>query len=142
MLKEEGLKVDFWKVAMQPGKPIVFGDFKGIHYFGMPGNPSSSYVCFVNFMLPAMNKLQGLGNTGFKTSYAHIEHDLAPGGSRTNYMRATLSENDAGETSVSALLSQSSGNLSPLVKANCLLIRQIDAPAAKAGDLVKIVLIE
>lgn len=142
VLKEEGLKVDFWKVAMQPGKPIVFGDFKGIHYFGMPGNPSSSYVCFVNFMLPAMNKLQGLGNTGFKTSYAHIEHDLAPGGSRTNYMRATLSENDAGETSVSALLSQSSGNLSPLVKANCLLIRQIDAPAAKAGDLVKIVLIE
>lgn len=142
VLKEEGLKVDFWKVAMQPGKPIVFGDFKGIHYFGMPGNPSSSYVCFVNFMLPAMNKLQGLGETGFYISHARLEHDLKPGGSRTNYMRAILSENDTGEKTVNALLSQSSGNLSPLVKANCLLIRQIDAPAAKAGDLVKVVLID
>ena len=44
VLKEEGLKVNFWKVAMQPGKPVVFGDFKGIPYFGMPGNPSSAYV--------------------------------------------------------------------------------------------------
>lgn len=141
VLKEEGLNVFFWKVAMQPGKPLVFGDFNGIHYFGMPGNPSSSYVCFANFMLPAMNKMQGLGDFGFPQSHARLEHDIKPGGSRTNYMRGIVSENEVGEKTVSALLPQSSGNLSPLADSNCLLIRDADAPIAKAGDLVKIILI-
>lgn len=142
VLKEEGLKVDFWKVAMQPGKPIVYGDFNGIQYFGMPGNPSSAYVCFANFMLPAMNKMQGLGGLGYPRSHARLEHDLKPGGKRVNYLRGYVSENGLGEQTVSARLSQSSANLSPLAKSNCLLIREIDAPAAEAGDLVKIVLID
>ncbi len=142
VLREEGLEVDFWKVAMQPGKPIVFGDFNGIHYFGMPGNPSSAYVCFANFMLPAMNKMQGMGEAGFPLSHARLEHSLKPGGTRVNYLRAFVSENGLGEQTVSAKLTQSSANLSPLAKSNCLLIREIDAPAAEAGDLVKIVLID
>lgn len=142
VLKEEGLKVDFWKVAMQPGKPIVFGDFNGIHYFGMPGNPSSAYVCFANFMLPAMNKMLGIAETGFPLSHARLEHALKRGGSRVNYLRAYASENGLGEKTVSARLTQSSANLSPLANSNCLLVREIDAPAAEAGDLVKIIQID
>ena len=139
VLKEAGLKVDFWKVAMQPGKPIVFGDFNGIHYFGMPGNPSSAYVCFVNFMLPAMNKMMGRDSHEMPSSYARLEHDVKPGSARVNYMRGLVCEDENGDKWVSARLTQSSANLSPLANSNCLLIRDVDAPEGKAGDLVKII---
>ena len=141
VLKESGLNVDFWKVAMQPGKPVVYGDFNGIPYFGMPGNPSSAYVCFANFMLPALNKMQGKAETGFQHSYARLEHDIKEGGSRLNFMRAICNENDKGEKFVSSNLSQSSSMLKTLADSNCLLVRDVDAPAAKVGDLVKIILI-
>lgn len=142
VLKEAGLKVDFWKVAMQPGKPIVYGDFKGTHYFGMPGNPSSAYVCFANFMLPAMCKMQGVNHLGFKSSHARLEHKIKAGSGRMNYMRALYHENEKGEKWVSSNFTQSSANLKTLARSNCLLIRDVDAPAAKSGDLLKIILIE
>lgn len=141
VLKDAGLKVDFWKVAMQPGKPIVYGDFKGIHYFGMPGNPSSAYVCFVNFMLPAMNKMLGLGEYGYPISHATLDHDIKEGSGRMNFMRAIYTENQDGIKTVSANFSQSSALLKTMSDANCLLIRDVKAPPAKAGELVKIVLI-
>ena len=141
VLKDAGLKVDFWKVAMQPGKPIVYGDFKGIHYFGMPGNPSSAYICFVNFMLPAMNKMQGLGEYGYPISHAILDHDIKEGSGRMNFMRAIYTENQDGIKTVSANFSQSSALLKTMSDANCLLIRDVKAPPAKAGELVKIVLI-
>lgn len=142
VLKEAGLKVDFWKVAMQPGKPIVYGDFNGVHYFGMPGNPSSAYVCFANFMLPAMCKMQGIEQRGFKSSYARLEHDLKAGSKRVNYMRASYQEHDLGEKWVNSTLTQSSANLKTLARSNCLLVREVDAPAIKTGEMVKIILIE
>lgn len=141
VLKDAGLKVDFWKVAMKPGKPIVYGDFKGIHYFGMPGNPSSAYICFVNFMLPAMNKMQGLGEYGYPISHAILDHDIKEGSGRMNFMRAIYTENQDGIKTVSANFSQSSALLKTMSDANCLLIRDVKAPPAKAGELVKIVLI-
>ncbi|MCC3861019.1 gephyrin-like molybdotransferase Glp [Pseudemcibacter aquimaris] len=141
VLKEAGLKVDFWKVAMQPGKPIVYGDFNSIRYFGMPGNPSSSYVCFANFMLPAMNKMQGLDGVGYPTSMATVDHDIRAGSGRMNYMRAIYRENEDGTKSVDASFNQGSARLKTMSDANCLLIRDVSAPEAKAGDLVKIVLI-
>lgn len=141
VLKEAALKVHFWKVAMQPGKPLVFGDFSGTHYFGMPGNPSSAYVCFVNFMLPAMRKMMGLNDLGYQTSHAILDHDIQEGGSRMNFMRAIYKENNEGVKIVSARFSQSSALLKTMSEANCLLIREVNAPATKAGELVKIVLI-
>lgn len=141
VLKDAGLKVDFWKVAMQPGKPIVFGDFNDIHYFGMPGNPSSAYVCFVNFMLPAMNKMLGLGEYGYPISRAILDHDIKEGSGRMNFMRAIYEENQDGIKTVTAKFSQSSALLKTMSDANCLLIRDVKAPAAKAGEFVKIVLI-
>ncbi|MDG1996701.1 MAG: molybdopterin molybdotransferase MoeA [Emcibacteraceae bacterium] len=141
VLKEAGLKVDFWKVAMQPGKPIVYGDFNGIQYFGMPGNPSSAYVCFANFMLPAMNKMQGIGEFGYPATHAILDHDLKIGGTRINYIRAVYKENDDGTKSVSAQFNQSSARLKTMSDANCLVIRGLNAPVANKGDLVKILMI-
>ncbi|HPF45744.1 MAG: molybdopterin molybdotransferase MoeA [Alphaproteobacteria bacterium] len=142
VLKDAGLKVAFWKVAMQPGKPLVYGDFNSIPYFGMPGNPASAFVCFVNFMLPALQKMQGKRSDGHQFSHARIEHELDAGGSRQNYMRANYHENERGEKWVSVQKSQGSANLYPLAHSNCLLVREIDAPAAEIGDLVRILLLE
>ena len=142
ILKESGLKVEFWKVAMMPGKPVVYGDFNGIPYFGMPGNPSSAYVCFANFMLPALYKMQGLLDGGFPTSHARLEHKLKQGSSRVNYMRATYHENELGEKLVSSTLTQSSANLKTLARSNCLLVRELKAPEANIGDLVRIIIIK
>jgi molybdopterin molybdotransferase len=141
VLKDAGLKVDFWKVAMQPGKPIVYGDFNNIQYFGMPGNPSSAYVCFTNFMLPAMHKMQGLGEAGHPESHAILENNIKPGGTRTNYMRGIYREKEDGLKSVNTELSQSSARLKTMSDANCLVIRDLNAPAANIGDMVKIILI-
>lgn len=141
VLKDAGLKVAFWKVAMQPGKPVVYGDFNGVHYYGMPGNPSSAYVCFVNLMLPAMNKMQGLHEFGYPSSHAILEHDIKAGSSRLNFMRAIYCEKNDGTKSVSAKFSQSSARLKTMSDANCILVRDIDAPPAKVGDRVKIILI-
>ncbi|MCP5380982.1 MAG: molybdopterin molybdotransferase MoeA [Kordiimonadaceae bacterium] len=139
VLKDAGLKVDFWKVAMQPGKPLVYGKFNSIPYFGMPGNPASAFVCFVNFMLPALQKMQGERRSNVHTfSHARLEHELDAGGSRQNYMRAIYHENERGEKWVSIHKNQGSANLYPLAHSNCLLIREINAPAAEIGDLVKI----
>jgi len=142
VLKDAGLKVAFWKVAMQPGKPIVYGDFNGISYFGMPGNPSSAYVCFANFMLPAMQKMQGCDPVGFKLSYAKLSHDIKAGSARDNYMRARYVEDQQGIKHVDARAQQGSSKLKTLADANCLLLRENNAPAAKTDDLVKIYLIE
>lgn len=142
VLKDAGLKVAFWKVAMQPGKPIVYGDFNGISFFGMPGNPSSAYVCFANFMLPAMQKMQGCEPTGFKSSYAKLSHDIKAGNTRDNYMRARYIEDQQGIKHVDARASQGSSKLKTLADANCLLLRENNSPAAKTGDLVKIYIIE
>ena len=142
VLKDMGLKVDFWKVAMQPGKPIVYGDFNGIKYFGMPGNPSSAYVCFANFMLPAMQKMQGIGDGGFPVSYAKLSHEIKAGTGRLNFMRGYYTENDKGEKTVDVTFSQSSARLKTLADANCMVVREVGSPAAKKGDLTKIILIE
>lgn len=142
VLKDAGLQVAFWKVAMQPGKPLVYGDFNAIPYFGLPGNPASAFVCFTNFMLPALQKMQGRRADGHQFSHARIEHDLAPGGSRQNYMRANYHENERGEKWVSIYKNQGSANLYPLAHSNCLLVREIGVPAAEIGDLVKILLLE
>lgn len=141
VLKDAGLKVDFWKVAMQPGKPIVYGDYNGIHYYGMPGNPSSAYVCFVNFMLPAMNKMQGLSEFGYSSSHAILDHDVKKGSGRMNFMRAIYRENKDGTKSVTSEFSQSSARLKTMSDANCLLVRDVNAPEVKSGDLLKIILI-
>ena len=141
VLKDAGLKVDFWKVAIQPGKPIVYGDFNGIPYFGMPGNPSSAYVCFANFMLPAMYQMLGRNIKGFTESHAILEHDVKVGSARINYMRGHYYEDNKGQKFVSSTLSQSSSMLKTLADSNCLIVRDLDAPKAKTGDLTKIILI-
>lgn len=138
VLGEEGLKVDFWKVAIRPGKPLIFGDFKDIPMLGLPGNPASAFVCAANFMVPALHKMLARQYQGLQQSTACLGHDLPENGSRRDYMRAFLS--DDGKI-VKTAAKQDSAKLSTLAHADCFLVRAPHAPAAKEGEPQEILLL-
>lgn len=145
ILVEEGLKVDFWKVAMRPGKPLIFGKFSpetfNIPMFGLPGNPASAYVCAVNFLLPALHIMQGRKHIGLPISQALLAHDLPENGPRQHYMRAHFSEDETGSKIVTPTPSQDSAKLSTLAASNCLLLRAPNAPAAQKGERTAILIL-
>jgi len=141
ILGQHGLEVIFWKIAIRPGKPMIFGRFNNGPMIGLPGNPASAYVCAVNFMVPALHIMLGRETVGAPQSRALLAHDVPENGARQDYMRAHYVENTDGEKIVTATPRQDSAKLSTLAHANCLLLRPPHAPAATKGEKVKIVLL-
>lgn len=138
VLAGDGLNVAFWKIAMRPGKPLIFGDYNGAPFLGLPGNPVSAFVCALLFLAPAIRALSGeTGVTGnlelqtYKTS-----ETLAANGKRKTFLRACRSAEVPG--TVTPLPIQDSSMLSALAASDCLIVRGINAPEAKAGDEVSI----
>jgi molybdopterin molybdotransferase len=137
-LAELGLKLDFWQIAMRPGKPLMFGQLGDVPMLGFPGNPVSSMVCGVLFLIPALAKMLGTGDTEPVRETAILGTDLDENDRREDYLRATLSRKD-GKLVATPFPKQDSSMFSRLAAADCLLIREPHAPAAKAGDAVEIV---
>jgi len=134
-LADEGMKLDFWKVAMKPGKPLIFGR-KGEQYvLGLPGNPISAFVCAMIFLRPLIDKMMGRPAplpTGIPLPTAT---SLKANGPRQDYMRARLI-GAQGERHVDAAVSQDSGQLSVLSQSDGLIVREPGAKALEAGALV------
>lgn len=117
---ESGGSLDFWKVDMRPGKPLAFGAYQGIPFFGLPGNPVSAFIGFLVFVEPALQRLRGLETTERPRVRARLAAGLESDG-RESYLRASLKQEATGYVAyVSA--NQNSGNLFSLVEANALLI--------------------
>lgn len=138
-LKARGAALDFWKIAMRPGKPFMFGNLEDLLILGMPGNPVSSLVCSLLFLRPLVLAMQNRDPTA-KLVDAVLAKDVAANGIREGYLRSMLEVKD-GKYLVTAFDQQDSSILTVLAKANCLLIRPIKAPAAKAGEPCKVMLI-
>ncbi|WP_321391452.1 gephyrin-like molybdotransferase Glp [Emcibacter sp.] len=138
VLGEEGLKVDFWKIAMRPGKPLIFGQFRNIPMLGLPGNPASAYVCAMVFLLPALHILMGRRMVGADQQVARLKNHLPANGDRQHYMRARAEFDNQGLLTVETASSQDSAKLSTLSGANCLVIRHPNAPEIDLGDMVPI----
>ncbi|MFZ5932222.1 MAG: gephyrin-like molybdotransferase Glp [Pseudomonadota bacterium] len=138
VLGEAGLKVDFWKIAMRPGKPLIFGHMGETPMLGLPGNPVSSMVCGLLFMRPAIAALLGEVDGGNYTGTAILGADMGPNDNRQDYVRASLSPDGV----ATPFTVQDSAMLSSLAKAGCLIIRPPFAPAARAGDAVQVLLLE
>ena len=136
-----GLKVDFWKIAMRPGKPLMFGRFNSavgnMAMLGLPGNPVSSLVCGLLFLAPAVARMQGNDDALPRPSQAELGADLAANDHRQTYLRATLRA-DAERTTAVPFPLQDSSMLRTLHTADCLIVRPPDAPAAPAGTPVDI----
>jgi molybdopterin molybdotransferase len=130
-----GLTVDFWKIAMRPGKPLMVGDIGATKIIGLPGNPVSALVCATLFLQPLVRILGGGAWTGQPLRTATLAAPLKANDQRQDYLRARLAD----DGTVTAFPLQDSGNLSTLARANALILRAPHAPAANAGESVAVV---
>lgn len=139
-LGERGLEVGFWKIAMRPGKPLIFGRMGGTPLLGLPGNPVSSLVCAIVFLRPALARMLGLVDEA-PWGTARLGRALGPNDQRQDYLRARLEHGLDGGWIAHPFEVQDSSMLSRLAQADCLVIRRPHAPAAKAGEPVSILLL-
>ena len=125
--------LSFWRVNMRPGKPVVFGNYKGIPFLGMPGNPVSSYIGCLVFGLPIIRKLHGQPPFTQKYVKAILTEPLESADGRESYYRGMLFEEN-GVMKASLVEHQGSGNLYSLVRANALLIVPAGVRSLPAGS--------
>ncbi len=137
-----GGAIDFWRIAMRPGKPLMFGRSHGVPLLGLPGNPVSSLVTGVLFLRPALAAL--LGSTGDPVPVvpAVVTTDLPAGDQREAYLRSTLGVTADGRPTVTPMAVQDSAHLSGLAGADALLIRPSQAPPAPAGAMVEVIALD
>ncbi|HVG52591.1 MAG TPA: gephyrin-like molybdotransferase Glp [Xanthobacteraceae bacterium] len=138
-LAAEGMDLLFWKIAMRPGRPLMHGRIGPMHVLGLPGNPVSSYVCCLLFVLPLLRKLSGRSDIAIETESARLAIDLPANDEREDYLRSKWTLDESGATVVTPFGVQDSSMMARLSDANCLAIRAPFAPPAKAGDACAIV---
>ncbi|MER2194426.1 molybdopterin molybdotransferase MoeA [Methylobacterium brachiatum] len=139
-LAREGLELGFWRVALRPGKPLMHGRLGDMLVIGLPGNPVSSIVCGLLFVVPAIRALQGDPQAGADRSEpATLGRDLPANDGRADYMRASLAIEPGRLPVASPEQRQDSSMLAVLGRAEALLIRAPHEPAAKAGDPCRII---
>lgn len=134
MGRDIGLEREFYKVAMRPGKPLMAGRFQGVPIIGLPGNPVSSMVCTIIFVLPALRGLMGLPMEAAPRERARLGIDLARNGPREHYMRAHLADGR-----VTPFGRQDSSLQTVLADANALVVRSPHAQACASGTEVELV---
>lgn len=131
-------KVDFWKIAMKPGKPLAFGFINDAVFFGLPGNPVSVMATFYQFALPTLKTMMGLKATKATIVKVPCKTDLRKAPGRTDFQRGILMTNDQGELVVESIGMQASHVLSGMSKANCFIILPQDWGNVSAGTLVDV----
>ena len=137
-LAEDGLEVDFWRIAMRPGKPLMFGRMGGALVLGLPGNPVSAFVCALLFLTPLIDAMLGLPAGPPAREPARLGADLGANDRREDYLRARLAPGGDGLPVATPFARQDSSMLARFVEADALLVRAPHAPPARAGDLVEI----
>ena len=138
-LEKSGVTLDFWKIAMRPGKPMMFGSRGAMRVLGLPGNPVSSLVCSLIYLKPLIGALLGRPDAGDPTIEAVLGKDLKANDQRQDHLRATLERAPDGRLVATPFAAQDSSILSLMSKAGCLVVRPAFAPAATAGDPCRII---
>jgi molybdopterin molybdotransferase len=138
-LAAEGMSLSFWKVALRPGRPLMHGRLGAMHVLGLPGNPVSAYVCGLLFMVPLVRKLSGRTDLELPVESAKLGSDRPANDERSDYLRATLEAGPDGIPVATPFPVQDSSLMAALAKADCLVVREPYAPAARAGEPCRIV---
>jgi molybdopterin molybdotransferase len=140
-LEDAGVALTFWKIAMRPGKPLMFAMRSRQRIIGLPGNPVSSLVCARIFIKPLLDRLLGspTDNLGLTATLAA---PMRANDERQEYARARLLRKEDGSLSVLPFPTQDSSMLRVMVESDCLIVRPPHAPAAQAGDKVEVLPIE
>jgi len=139
VLGDAGMELDFWRIAMRPGKPLLFGRLGKTRVLGLPGNPVSSLVCGLLFMRPLIDALLGLDPSADRVSEAILGSDLGENDQRQDYLRARLETDEQGRLVATSFSAQDSSMLSVFSQADALIIRPPHAPAAKTGTPCRII---
>jgi molybdopterin molybdotransferase len=136
-LEAWGAEIDFWRVAIKPGKPLLVARRGRQLVVGLPGNPVSSYVTATLFLLPLLRALGGAADPLPHPVRAPLGAPLGPGGPRREFLRARWD----GSTVVAEAV-QDSGGLVALARSNALIDRPANAPATPVGPAVDLLLLE
>jgi len=133
VLKTMGARLDFWKIAMRPGKPLLASKLGRSHILGLPGNPASAFVTALLFARPLVDALMGRPAPFPQSVLLPVSADLPAGGPRAHYMRARLLDTGEGLI-VDPADDQDSAKLSVLAACDGLLVRPVNCPPATKGD--------
>ncbi|TPV99277.1 MAG: Molybdopterin molybdenumtransferase [Beijerinckiaceae bacterium] len=138
-LAKQGMELNFWKIAMRPGKPVLHGKLGPMAILGLPGNPVAAIVAGIVFLVPLVRALSGDPDAGRERSEPAILGKALPANdSRQDFLRATLRPTEMGLPVATPFDIQDSSLLRILAQAQCLVIREPHAPDAAAGDLCRI----
>lgn len=132
-----GVDFGFWKLAMRPGKPLMFGRVDDTRVFGLPGNPAASLVCALLFVVPLVRARSGANNPAPRTEAVVLGRDVAANDLRQDYLRASLVIDEAGRLTAVPVDLQDSSLLSRFASTQGLILRPPHAPAARAGELCR-----
>lgn len=136
-LGPKGFALDFWKIAMRPGKPLIFGHLGATPLLGLPGNPVSAFVCGLLFLKPAIETMLGL-ESRTNAITAKLAAPLAANDSRQDYLRARLFRRN-GELWAEAFATQDSSMQKVLAEADALIVRVANAAPAQSGESVEVI---
>lgn len=136
-LSPKGFTLSFWKIAMRPGKPLIFGHLRQTPFLGLPGNPVSTLVCAILFVRPAIAALLGAPIEN-RPVMMRLASDMAANDARQDYVRARIIWRD-GQRWAEPFPVQDSSMLRLLAGADALIVRPPKAPPAQAGEVVEII---
>jgi molybdopterin molybdotransferase len=137
ILAETGT-VDFWKLAIKPGRPLAFGTVSDAIFFGLPGNPVAVMVTFYEFVQPALRRMMGQKDLRPARFRVPCESSLRKRPGRMEFQRGLLQATYNGRLSVSRTGAQGSGMLSSMSSANCFIILPTDSGSVEPGDMVDV----
>ena len=137
----EGFELGFWKIAMRPGKPLIWGRLGRVPVLGLPGNPVSALVCAIIFLLPALARLSGLPGAPTPSRRVICATALAENDRRADFLRASLEADGQGRITVRPFPVQDSSMLATLARAEALVLRAPFAPALPAGAEVEAIML-
>ena len=139
MTDHNATQLNFWRIAMRPGKPLIFGKIKGVPMIGLPGNPVSTGVCAMVFVSTAIKAITGQDishNWGLDIRQGRLSKPLKANDKRQDYLRASLNYGQDGVPELTPYEQQDSGMMKLLSQAEALVVRSPFADEADIGDLV------
>ncbi|NRA71907.1 MAG: molybdopterin molybdotransferase MoeA [Gammaproteobacteria bacterium] len=135
-IMEQFGEINFWKLAIKPGKPIAYGKFPNSIFFGLPGNPVSALVTFYQVAKPALQKLSGATEIKPLRMSATLSHAIKKSPGRLDFQRGFVSTDQQGKLIVSSTGHQGSGMMSSLCLANCFIVLEQERGAVAANETV------
>lgn len=130
--------VNFWKVAMKPGRPLTFGKLDSTYFFGLPGNPVSVMITFYQFVQPGLKKLMGEKYTAPILLNVPCVSILKKRPGRVEYQRGVLEKDETGKMLVRKTGKQGSGILRSMADANCFIVLPLESEGVKEGEMVDV----